>query len=73
MAVTVNLEDVATESATDEYTDSLVYKRLAESSRTRDPKLKEILTKLSEEENRHYEFWLKYASKQKVQPNLVAV
>lgn len=73
MAVTVNLEDVARESATDEYTDSLVYKRLAESSRTRDPKLKEILAKLSEEENRHYEFWLKYASKQKVQPNMLAV
>lgn len=69
----MNLEDVATESATDEYTDSLVYKRLAESNRTRDPKLKEILTKLSEEENRHYEFWLKYASKQKVQPNMLAV
>ena len=73
MAVTVNLEDVARESAADEYTDSLVYKRLAESRRTKDPKLKEILSKLSEEENRHYEFWLKYAPKQKVRPNMPAV
>ena len=61
MASTVSLSQVALESARDEYTDYLVYKRLAESSRIKNPKMKEILDTLSKTEYRHYEFWRKYA------------
>jgi VIT1/CCC1 family predicted Fe2+/Mn2+ transporter len=60
MAATTTLSQVARESAGDEYTDYLVYKRLSESSRTKDPKMKEILTTLSATEYRHYQFWKKY-------------
>ncbi len=62
MASATTLSKVAEESANDEYTDYLVYKRLADSSRTRDPKFKEVLTTLSNTEYRHYEFWKKYVS-----------
>ncbi len=60
MAATTTLSQVARESTGDEYTDYLVYKRLSESSRTKDPKMKEILTTLSATEYRHYQFWKKY-------------
>jgi|SRR5579872_3493711 len=60
MAQTTDLSQVAREGATDEYTDYLVYKRLAESPRTKDPKMKQILNTLSDTELRHYEFWKKY-------------
>jgi VIT1/CCC1 family predicted Fe2+/Mn2+ transporter len=73
LAVTVSLEDIARESAEDEYTDYLVYKRLAESGRTRDPKLREVLTKLSEEERTHYDFWIRYTPNHKVRPSMLAV
>jgi VIT1/CCC1 family predicted Fe2+/Mn2+ transporter len=73
LAVTVSLEDVARESAKDEYTDHLIYKRLAESKRTHDPKLRETLTKLSVEERSHYDFWIKYASGKKVEPSSFAI
>jgi vacuolar iron transporter family protein len=68
LAITLSLSEVAKKGATDEYTDHLVYKRLAESARTRDPKLKEILTKLSNAEYKHYEFWKKYSEK-KISPS----
>jgi vacuolar iron transporter family protein len=74
MASTVSLSQVARESANDEYTDYLVYKRLAESSRTKDPKLKEILTKLSRTEYGHYEFWRKYAPQgTEIRPNKLTI
>lgn len=60
MAVTHDLLDVARKGARDEYTDYLVYKRLSESRRTKSPKVREMLAKLSEAEKRHYEFWTKY-------------
>jgi len=60
MAAATTLLKVAQQSANDEYTDYIVYKRLAESSRTKDPKMKETLSKLSETEYGHYEFWKKY-------------
>ena len=69
MAVTVSLENVANESARDEFTDYIIYKKLAESSRMKDSKLKEILSKLANEEETHYEFWMKYASQKKIQPS----
>ena len=61
MASTLSLAEIAKESAEDEYTDYMIYKRLSESNRTKDPKLKEILTALSNTEYKHYEFWKKYA------------
>ncbi|MGH2638012.1 MAG: VIT1/CCC1 transporter family protein [Rhabdochlamydiaceae bacterium] len=61
MATTLRLEDIAKQAARDEYTDYVVYKRLAEGSRTKDPKLKEILSHLSQTEYGHYEFWKKYS------------
>jgi vacuolar iron transporter family protein len=73
LAVTVSLEDVARESAKDEYTDYLIYKRLAESKRTKDPRLRETLTKLSVEERSHYDFWIKYTSSKKVEPSSFAI
>jgi vacuolar iron transporter family protein len=60
MAAVTTLSQVARESASDEYTDYLVYKRLADSSRTKDPKMREILNTLSATEYGHYEFWKKY-------------
>lgn len=66
MASAALLSQVALESASDEYTDYLVYKRMSESSRTKDPKLKEILVALSNTEYRHYEFWKKYVPPQTV-------
>ena len=64
------LQEVAKEGAADEYTDHLVYKRLAESGRTKDPKLRGILTKLSDAEYKHYEFWRKYSPETKVRPSM---
>jgi VIT1/CCC1 family predicted Fe2+/Mn2+ transporter len=66
LASTITLSDVAKESANDEYTDYIVYKRLSESPRTKDPKLKEILTTLSKTEYKHYEFWKKYSPEAKI-------
>lgn len=61
MASALSLSKVALEGARDEYTDFLVYKHLAESPRTKDPKMREILDTLSKTEYRHYQFWKKYA------------
>ncbi len=51
MASAVTLSQVAQESANDEYTDYLVYKRLSESSRVKDPEVErdpsEFLLKLN--------------------------
>jgi len=66
LASTITLSEVAKESANDEYTDYMVYKRLSESSRTKDPKFKEILTTLSSTEFKHYQFWKKYSPDTKV-------
>jgi len=68
------LSEVARESAIDEYTDHLVYKRLADSSRTKDPKLKNILNTLSDTEMRHFEFWRKYLPPgTQIKPNTLTV
>lgn len=74
MASTAVLAQVALEGATDEYTDYLVYKRLADSPRTKDPKMREILETLSNTELRHYEFWKKYMPPEtKIRPNLFTI
>lgn len=59
--------------ASDEYTDHLVYKRLAASGRTKDPKLKDILTKLSNAEYKHYQYWKKYTEDSKIHPSMFTV
>ena len=69
MATTLSLSEVAKNAASDEYTDYLVYRRLSESSRTKDPKLKNSLSKLAETEFRHYEFWKKYTSETQIHAN----
>lgn len=62
MASAVSLPELALDSARDEYTDYLVYKHLAESRRTKNTKMREVLETLSKTEFRHYEFWKKYTS-----------
>lgn len=69
----MTLSEIAKDGAADEYTDYIVYKRFAASSRTKDPKLKEILTKLSNVEKKHYEFWIRYSPESKERPKLWAV
>jgi len=66
LATSVTLSKVAKESAKDEYTDYMVYKRLSEGSNKNNPKLKEILTALSNTELKHYEFWKKYTPDTKI-------
>lgn len=73
MASTATLPEVAKHGIADEYTDYTVYKRLSESSMTRDPKLKDALSKLAETERRHYEFWKKYAPEIEVRANMWTV
>ncbi len=73
LAVIETLQEVAKDGAADEYTDYLVYKRLAESGRTKDPKLRAILTKLSSAEYKHYEFWSKYSPEIKVRPSMSTI
>ncbi len=73
MATNITLSKVASESARDEYTDYMVYKRLSERDQKRNPKLKEILTTLSNTEYKHYEFWKKYAPDAKISANTWAI
>jgi VIT1/CCC1 family predicted Fe2+/Mn2+ transporter len=73
LASNVTLQSVAAESAKDEYTDYMVYKRLAERPNTKNPKLKEILTTLSNTEYKHYEFWKKYAPDAKIKADTLAI
>ena len=73
LAAIESLQEVAKEGATDEYTDYLVYKHLAESRRTKDPKLKAILNKLSSAEYKHYEFWRKYSPEKEIRPSMSTV
>lgn len=73
MESTESLQQVARVGASDEYTDHLVYKRLSESGRTKDPKLRGILTKLSNAEYKHYEFWKKYTPDSKIKPSMPTV
>ena len=73
MATSLTLPKVARESAKDEYTDYMVYKRLSEGLKTKDPKLKEILTTLSNTEYKHYEFWKKYSPETKIKANTWAI
>ena len=73
LAATLSLPEVATEGANDEYTDHLVYKRLAESGRTKDPSSRKFFSKLSGAEHRHFEFWSKYSPQTKPQPSMSTV
>jgi VIT1/CCC1 family predicted Fe2+/Mn2+ transporter len=73
MATNITLSKVASESARDEYTDYMVYKRLSERNQKKNPKLKEILTTLSNTEYKHYEFWKKYAPDAKINANILAI
>ena len=60
----MSLAEVANNGCKDEYTDYIVYMRLAEGSKTQ--KLKDVMTKLSETEYGHYQFWSKYATEKEV-------
>ncbi len=71
--MTISLTEVAKQGAADEYTDYMVYRRLAESRRTKDPKLVEILTELSKAERRHYDFWSKYADEKQPMPSRLTI
>jgi VIT1/CCC1 family predicted Fe2+/Mn2+ transporter len=73
LSTNTTLQTVATESAKDEYTDYMVYKRLAERSNSKNPKMKDILTTLSNTEYKHYEFWKKYAPDAKITANSLAI
>ncbi|MCL4518214.1 MAG: VIT1/CCC1 family protein [Thaumarchaeota archaeon] len=64
MSTIVNLAKVANNGCRDEYTDHIVYKRLAEGAKNQ--KLKDVMTKLSETEYGHYQFWSKYATRKEV-------
>jgi VIT1/CCC1 family predicted Fe2+/Mn2+ transporter len=57
------LVQVAEIGLTDEYTDSQIYERL--SRRTKNASFAEGLRELAAAENRHYEFWHKYAPESK--------
>ncbi|MDA4131122.1 MAG: VIT1/CCC1 family protein [Thaumarchaeota archaeon] len=73
MATNVSLPRVASQSAKDEYTDYMVYKRLSEGSHNKNPKLKEILTTLSNTEYKHYVFWKKYSPDSKITASTWAI
>src|SRR5579864_1079523 len=73
LSTNTTLQSVAAESAKDEYTDHMVYKRLAERSHSKNPKMKEILTTLSNTEYKHYEFWKKYAPDAKIKADTLAI
>ncbi len=62
---TLTLPNVAAEGCRDEATDYALYSRLASSSRTKNPKLREALQNLANTEKKHLEFWLKYSSARK--------
>lgn len=66
LSATYTLDEVANHGCKDEYTDYVVYKRLADRTNSKNPKLKEVLSKLSTIEYGHYEFWSKYASRKDV-------
>ncbi len=61
MTTTLNLKEVAVEACKDELTDHTVYKRLSQQRYEKNPKFREVLTNLSNTENGHFEFWIKYA------------
>jgi vacuolar iron transporter family protein len=65
LATTLALADVAKESAGDEYSEYVVYQRLAKRGRSG----KEVFSKLSEMEYTHYEFWHKYCPEYKPKVN----
>lgn len=71
--MTHDLADVARQGAADEYTDYLVYKHLSESKRTKSPKIRDILAKLSDAEKRHFEFWSKYIEGPKPKENKLTI
>jgi VIT1/CCC1 family predicted Fe2+/Mn2+ transporter len=62
---TSELTLVATQACRDELTDYEVYRRLSEETREKSPKLSEILSKLSDTEFKHYQFWKKYVAEKK--------
>jgi VIT1/CCC1 family predicted Fe2+/Mn2+ transporter len=69
---TGDLTKVAQDSCKDELTDYTVYMRLSNDAKVKNPKLSQVLAKLSETERWHYEFWKKYAPG-KVEPSSLIV
>jgi VIT1/CCC1 family predicted Fe2+/Mn2+ transporter len=57
---TKELVEVAYESAKDELTEYVVYKKLSELKIAHKPELSKTLARLAEMEHRHYEFWKKF-------------
>jgi len=61
------LEKIAEIDAKDEITDYTTYSRLSRVGN--DAKVKQVFSDLSNMEFRHYQFWLKYSTKQEIKPN----
>ena len=59
MSITETLAKVAKKSSRDEYTDYLVYTKLAAKQKNR-PNLEQALTSLANAEKKHYSFWIRY-------------
>ncbi len=62
-----SLHEIALEEARDEITDYTVYKKLSEIEKN--PKFRDVFSKLTEMEQRHYLFWSKHLKNEKVTPD----
>ena len=62
----VNLSDFAYTSAVDEYTDYVVYKKLADLGFEKRHKFSGTLKRLSGMEYGHYRFWSRYCPERKI-------
>lgn len=62
----INLERTAYENATDEYVESVIYKRLSEARFEKNKEFKNTLARLAEMEYKHYKFWSKYCPEKKI-------
>jgi len=67
------LAEFAYESAKDELTEYVTYKKLSELKIGNKPELSKILMRLAEMEHRHYEFWKKFCPDRKVTVNKIKV
>jgi VIT1/CCC1 family predicted Fe2+/Mn2+ transporter len=69
----LDLKDVADGACHDEYTDYMVYKRMADSARAKKSAIAPVLSNLSDTEYKHYLFWKRYASTSEIKQNSVIV
>lgn len=65
MKVALDISDIAKTAAKSEYTDYLIYKKLAE----RRKKIATPLGKLASSEYKHYQFWGKYCDLKEIKPH----